>query len=189
MDSHYMFQKTKIKTLVHIDQNPNNDIYSVQGQYNFFQVGTEDSGFVIIPKSHKKFKPKTHKMSDWYVLKNEDLKNLKEPVKIIIPENCFTLWDSKLVHANTFTTKKNLYNINRVTAYITFLPKELRSKEIKKERKKAYKNSQTTSHWANKCEIKKYPYGFGPRYEERGYGNITAKLINGKIPKNRLKLI
>ena len=93
-------------------------------------------------------------MADWYVLKNEDLEILKEPVKIVIHDNCFTLWDSKLVYANTFTTKKKLDNINRVTAYITFLPKELRSKEIKKERKEAYKNSKTTSHWANKCEIK-----------------------------------
>ena len=76
-----------------------------------------------------------------------------------------------------------------MTAYITFLPKELRSENVKKERIEAYKNSKTTSHWSNKCEIKKFPYGFGPRYESRGYNNITAKLVNGNIPKERLKLI
>ena len=185
----YVSKKQKSKLWLHIDQSPANDIYSVQGQYNFFSVDKEDSGFIIIPKSHKKFKPKTHKLNDWYMLKNDDLESLDEPVKLVIPENCFTLWDSRLVHANTFTTKNKLETINRVTAYITFLPKELRSKEIKKERIEAYKNSKTTSHWANKCEIKKYPYGFGPRFELRGFNNIIAKLSSGNIPKDRLKLI
>jgi len=98
--------------------------FFVQGQYNFFKVDDDDSGFVLIPKSHKEFKPDIPNMIDWYVLKKEELENLNEPRKLIIPENCFTIWDSRLVHANTFTTKNELSEINRVTAYITFLPKE-----------------------------------------------------------------
>ena len=34
---------------------------------------------------------------------------------------------------------------NRLTAYITFLPKELRSEKILRKRIEAYKNSDTTS--------------------------------------------
>ena len=86
-------------------------------------------------------------------------------------------------------TKKNPTHINRVTAYITYLPRTLQTDDIRQERINAYKNSQTTSHWANKCEIKKYPYGFGPMYEYRGYNTITPELSNGEIPNDRLQLI
>lgn len=185
----YVSKKQKSKPWLHIDQNPKNDIYSVQGQYNFFEVGSKDSGFVIIPKTHKTFVPNVNNMNDWCVLKQEDLESLDEPVKLVIPENCFTLWDSKLVHANTFITKKEVTTINRVTAYITYLPRKFQTQDVKDKRIQAYKDSKTTSHWANKCEIKKYPYGFGPRYETRGYNNISARLENGNIPKDRLTLI
>ena len=41
---------------------------------------------------------------------------------------------SRTVHANTFMTRKKPEIINRVTSYITMLPKELRSDEVKQER-------------------------------------------------------
>lgn len=185
----YVSDKQKSKSWLHIDQNPNNKLYSIQGQYNFLPVTEKDSGFVVIPKSHKKFKHKSNNIKDWYMLKEEDFNNLQDPVKLLIPNNCFTLWNSKTVHANTFMTQKKPEVINRLTSYITMLPKELRSDEVKQERINAYLNSKTTSHWANKCEIKKYPYGFGPRYESRGYDNIIAKLVNENIPEERLVLI
>ena len=61
--------------------------------------------------------------------------------------------------------------------------------ENKNKRIEAYKDSKTTSHWANKCEIKKYPYGFGKRYESRGYNKISPKLNDKKIPEDRLYLL
>ena len=79
-----------------------------------------------------------------------------------------------------------IMEINRLTAYITFLPKLLRTHDIFEKRLEAYKSSQTTSHWANLCEIKKYPWGFKKTYENRGYSNINSLLIDGKCPEERL---
>ena len=62
-------------------------------------------------------------------------------------------------------------------------------KKAKKERKEAYKNSKTTSHWANKCEIKRYPWGFGPRYESRGFNTIKPLLINNNILLNNYNMV
>ena len=187
--SFYVSNKQKSKPWLHVDQNQNNTTYSIQGQYNFFPVNENDAGFIVIPETHKTFIPNAKPNKDWYVLNDNELENLEEPTKLIIPSNCFTLWNSKLVHANTFMTKKNPTEINRVTAYVTFLPKNLQTDQNRKKRIEVYKNSKTTSHWANKCEIKTYPYGFGFSYDHRGYNNIIPKLENNNIPINRLSLI
>ena len=80
--------------------------------------------------------------------------------------------------------------LNRLTSYITFVPRSRTNNEIVENRKKAYKDSHTTSHWPNKVEIKTYPWGFGPTYEKRGFKNIKSKLDdNGEIPSERLKYI
>ena len=108
---------------------------------------------------------------------------------MLIPENCFVIWNSKLIHANQ-GMKKGTKGFNRLTSYVTFLPKEFRTEEIRRKRIEAYRNGETTSHWANKCEIKKYPYGFGPNYEKKGFTKIRSKLeTDGKIPESRSKFI
>ena len=38
--------------------------------------------------------------------------------------------------------------------------KNIRSDTIKNKKIEAYKNGKATSHWANKCEIKQYPFGY-----------------------------
>lgn len=190
----FVSQNQKSSPWLHIDQNPHNETYSVQGQYNFKTVNNEDAGFIVIPESHKDFNPIVKNMKDWYVLKNEEIESFpNEPVKLLMPENCFTIWNSRTVHANTHIVankSRNLTDINRVTAYVAFLPEELRTEDIKRERINAYINGETTSHWANKCEIKKYPWGFGPTYEKRGFGRILPKLSSGgEIPNERFKLL
>lgn len=193
----FLSEKQKSKSWLHIDQNPANTIYSIQGSYNFMKVGEEDAGFLVVPKSHINFNPSVSHKKNW-ILTGEEF--VKQAVKLLIPKNCFTLWNSKLIHSNIGMKKsckklshdktKNINQINRLTAYITYLPKHLQSINIIEDRKKAYLNSDTTSHWANKCEIKRYPWGFGKRYTERGYNTIISRVDeNGKIPEDRLKLI
>ena len=185
----YVSDKQKSKPWLHVDQNPRNDVFSVQGQYNFHPVGEKDSGFIIIPESHKSFIPNMKGMNDWYVLDDNDLSTQSKPVKLLMPENCFTIWDSRLIHANTFMKHKNPQTINRVTSYLAYLPRSEQTDNIRQKRIEAYLNSETTSHWSNKCELKKYPYGFGNRYESRGFSQIISRKINGEIPEERLQLI
>ena len=182
----YFSNKQKSKPWLHIDENPNNPIYCVQGSYNFFKVSDEDAGFVVVPRSHIEYTPVVTHNKDWLMCpENEHLQNCK---KLLIPKNCFTIWNSRLIHANQGMTKKNT-EINRLTTYISYLPKNMRSEEILNKRIKAYKDSETTSHWSNRCELKKYPFGFGKRYEERGYRRIVPKLNNDGIPEERLKYL
>ena len=69
------------------------------------------------------------------VMFDQDLYQPKS-VKLLIPDNCFVLWNSKTIHANVGMnkgtkkeTKKVTKDINRLTAYITFLPKIHEQKE------------------------------------------------------------
>ena len=80
--------------------------------------------------------------------------------------------------------------INRITAYISFQPKNTRPEKIKEAREKAYLNGKTTSHWSNRCELKTYPFGFKTRYESRGFNSLKPRLTqDNKIPKERLELL
>ena len=187
----FVNKNQKSKSWLHIDQNPINTIYSIQGSYNLFEVGEQDSGFIVNPKSHLTYNAEVEHKKDWIIVDQEEF--LTSTVKLVIPKNCFTLWNSKLIHSNTGIPKTNQTSkehINRLTAYITYLPKEKRTQEILGKRIEAYKNGKTTSHWANKCELKTYPYGFKTRYESRGFLNIIPKLEeNEEIPMERLNLL
>jgi hypothetical protein len=177
----------KSPSWLHVDQNPKTLIESYQGAYNFLKVGEHDAGFVVVPESHNTYTPNVSHKKNWIVVDQDTFKS--DAKKLLIPENCFVIWNSKVIHANE-GMKKGSKGFNRLTAYITYLPKELRSEDIKQKRIEAYKNAETTSHWANKCEIKRYPYGFGPNYEKKNFKKIQSRLdSNGEIPKFRCKFI
>ncbi|MHB1909666.1 MAG: phytanoyl-CoA dioxygenase family protein [Nitrososphaerales archaeon] len=174
---------------LHIDQHPEDSLLSIQGAYNFLPVGETSAGLVIVPRSHLTYKPVINRKTDWitYDKNKSGYEHLEsEAVKLIIPKNCFVLWNSKLLHANTGITGKKMRRFDRLTCYITYLPKDDRLSTV---RQRAYLNGDTTSHWANRCEIKKYPYGFGPTYESRGFGRIQPTLVEGKIPQDRLNFL
>lgn len=165
----------------HIDQHPDNKTYCVQGAYNFMEVKEDSSGLTIVPESHKtEHKAGVYK-KDWVLISEKDV---VKGQKLLIPANCLTLWNSKLTHANTgMTTSKKRFD--RLTCYITYLPKSLHKTEIKQQKIKAYKEGKTTSHWANRCEVKVYPWGFGPQYEKKGFISIIP---SEPIPEERLAL-
>ena len=185
----------KSQSWLHIDQNPKNKIYSIQGAFNYLPVKSKaDAGFVVVPKSHKTYSPKVSHSKNWIVCEEQPV---EKSVKLLIPENCLTLWNSKTIHANE-GMEKSLQGLNRITCYVTFLPKSLRSEETRRKRINAYFIGGTTSHWANKCELKQYPYGFKKRYESRGFGKIIptyeeeltdSGTIKKKIPVERLELL
>ena len=177
----------KSPSWLHVDQNPKTSMNSYQGAYNFLKVGDDDAGFIVVPESHKTYIPRVSHKRDWIVVDQDTY--LPQAKKLLIPENCFVIWNSKLIHANQ-GMKKGIMGFNRLTSYITFLPKEFRSEEIRGKREEAYRASETTSHWANKCEIKRYPFGFGPNYEKKGFNKIESRLdSDGNIPESRRKFI
>jgi len=197
----------KSKSWLHIDQNPKNDIYSIQGSFNLLPVkSNKDAGFIIVSDSHKTYRPIVSHKNDWIVCEDQTDQSAKAK-KLIIPENCLTLWNSRLIHANeaikmsktefqnrisqTHQDQSNPLSLfNRVTAYITYQPKTMRSSEIIEKRIECYKNGQGTSHWANKCEVKRYPFGFQKNYLARNIVNLSPLLDeDGNIPEERLDLL
>ena len=178
--------KQKSESWLHVDQNPKNSIYCIQGSYNFFPVKEDSAGFIVVPKSHKEYIPNVNHNKNWIMCEDEEY--IDKSKKLLIPKNCLTLWNSKCIHANQ-GMKKRGEHFDRLTAYISYLPKNLRSEDILEKKIKAYIENKTTSHWSNKCEIKKYPWGFQKNYEKKGFGHIKSKIENNEIPIERYNLL
>ena len=187
----------------HIDQHPNNPLYTIQGAYNYLPVTEESAGFTLVPQSHNTFVPSpTAVTKDWIQIhKNKPALEantiVANGVKLVIPANCFVLWNSKTIHANVGITpanprdKKDAGVLNRLTCYITYVPRIRRtSTEMLDKRKTAYLQGATTSHWPEKVEVKTYPWGFGPNYIAKGFRQLVPKVTEiGTIPEERLKVI
>ena len=158
------------------------DKYSVQGAYNTLSVGDENRGLCVVPRSHvswsermdelKKLKllGKSHFSADgdkssYYrdtyapkLVKPE----LKKPElkKLLIPEHCLTLWNSRTVHCNSNDLRDRpdldgKPQMNRLTSFVTWMPKAWRSEEVLRQKKEAWKAGKCTSHWAMFCNTKK----------------------------------
>ena len=70
---------------------------------------------------------------------------LYKVVKLLIPENCFVIWNSKTIHANTGISNSNSDNLDELPVYITLLP-SLSSEENRQKKIEAYLNGDTCSH-------------------------------------------
>ena len=185
----FLDKRQKTKQWLHVDQGNSEKMLSIQGSYNFLEVSELDSGFIVVPDSHKTFKNENKKKGNFISLKNDD-PHVEKAVKLIIPPNCFILWNSKTVHANTgMDSKIKEPELNRLTSYITFFPKKDRSKEILEQRLNGYISGHNCSHWAIYHHVKKHPFYLKKRYESRNFNNISPILINNQIPKDRLELI
>lgn len=174
---------------LHIDQNPKNEIYSIQGAFNFFEVSSHSAGFIVVPKSHKYYKPDVDEKKQYIPLDECDINNILAK-KLIIPANCFILWNSKTIHANIGMNKNKQDTLDRLTSYITFFPKKDRSQEVFEKRMEGYIKGDNCGHYATMYHPKKHPYGLKKRYESRGFNHIVGRIDeNGIIPENRMKLI
>jgi hypothetical protein len=181
---------------LHIDQNRENpliDEQSIQGAYNFFSVGEKDAGFVVVPNSHDTYDPPkgTVYPHQQFIQVDSTDPHIDFAVKLIIPKNCFILWNSFTIHGSEGMAP-NLYKkeLNRLTSYITYFPKYLRSDTIRRERMAGYYLSECCNHYATRHDVKGYPYGTKSRYLANDFQTIKTTLTpEGNIPAERLKLI
>jgi hypothetical protein len=168
---------------LHIDQNPKDTLYSIQGAYNFFPVGEDDAGFIVIPGSHQAIFDIDIDEDRKFIMLDENDPYAEEAVKLLIPKNSFVLWNSKTIHANTGMTKS--IELNRLTSYISFFPKELRSKEMYDMRTWGYIDGENCGHYAIYHHVKAPPY-----WDNMEFGQIEPRLDEkGNIPKDRLMII
>lgn len=166
--------------MYHIDQHPRDELYSIQGAYNFFKVDTLDAGFVVVPKSHKTY---TSSLPDTYnfIQINDEDEHLTRAKHLLIPQNCFVLWNSKTIHSSIGMCESRGVELNRLTSYICYFPKSLRDEEVKQSRIDGYHNGDNCSHYAI--------------YHQKKYNNGTEQKLkptldeDGCIPIDRLHLI
>jgi hypothetical protein len=163
-------KRNKSNSWAHVDQNPTipgGDLKSIQGAYNYYPVGEKDRGFCAVPKSHKQYFQIIAKFEEAGCLSNQHYLELSKieanplMTKFIIPGNTFVLWNSKLIHANKHETQNRPDDIdgkpqlNRLTQYITMMPREWRSEDVYQKKIEACLKGKGTSHWANMCILKK----------------------------------
>ena len=191
LDGFSVFLKTDQKSPVwlHQDQRSNDHRLSIQGIVNLKPVSQDDAGLVVVPKSHMTHVPPVSK-TDWVILDKND-PHYHKAVKLLIPKNALVLWNSKTIHSNTGMGPKHRKNphLNRLSAYITFVPKSRQTLEIVERRKKGYLAGDSCSHWAERHEVKKIPFHLRKRYLARNFNTLKPKLRLGKIPKKYLKLL
>ena len=180
----------------HIDINPYIpliDTLSIQGSYNYFSVEDYSAGFIVAPKSNNTWMPSEYYKNSptSYVMVEEDDLIMDEVVKLLIPANCFTLWDSYTVHGSTgmsITTDNN--SLNRLTAYITYFPKYLRSDKIRRRRLAGYYLSECCGHYAIRHDVKRMNSGYVTRHLANEYNLYkTTILEDSSVPPDRLELI
>lgn len=162
---------------LHIDQHSKDELYSIQGLFNHLPVTEEDAGLVVVPKSHIEYDCGSTKKKFIQIEKDDEM--YSKSVKLIVPANTFVLWNSKTIHANEGTQKK--MEISRITCYITFFPKSLRSEEVRKKRYQGYLDGDTCSHYSIYYQPKRHPFGMKKRYEDRGFRFIKHKKVSEDV--------
>lgn len=184
----YLSNKQKSNSWLHVDQPNNCEIYSIQGAYNFLPVTESSAGFVVVPNSHKTYISIPKSKTNFSQINKDDYHN-ELAVKLIIPSNCFVLWNSKTIHANVgISDKKLTHDFNRLTCYLSYFPKILRNEKVFIQRLSGYKNKETCGHYAIKYNKKTHPYGLKKRYESRNFNFIKDKNID-LIPEDIYNLI
>lgn len=185
----FLTPEQKTSMWLHIDQNPKDPLYSIQGAYNFMPVGEEDAGFVVVPGSHKTFCVDMGEDHKFIPVHPDDI-HVDYAVKLLIPKNCFVLWNSKTLHANAGMSETKAPELNRVTSYICYFPKEQRPENMLMRRANGYHRAVNCGHYAIDYNIKQKPYGSIEELEAQEF-NLTKPIYDdeGNIPSDIYDLI
>jgi len=176
---------------LHIDQNPKSELYSVQGAYNFLEVSDKgDAGWVVVPGSHKTYAPDVDARRQYISVEDDD-PIIDEAIQPILPSNSFVLWNSKTIHANQgMALDREPCGLNRVSSYISFFPKSLRSAAVQQRRIEGYYMAENCGHYAFRHDVKQGPIELKSPYQPSAFNWIKPRLDdNGNIPAERLALI
>lgn len=175
------------KSWLHQDQRSQDKRISYQGVLNLLERKSDDAGFICVPGSHKEYKAPESKR-DWIIIP-KDSPYQDKAVKILTPERSLIIFNSKLIHANCGMKKNHSKGIhlNRLSAYITFVPRSRQSIKIKKQRIERYSLGETCSHWADRYEPKKVIFYLQKKFSL--FNIIKPRLTkDNNIPDERLEL-
>lgn len=191
------------KTWFHIDQSADlNKYYCIQSFINLEETTDVDSCFCCIPGSNTYFQEfitennLTH-TENWYQL---DQKNLTwftdkglHPIKVSAPKGSMVLWDSRTIHCNRVPMVPRRNPTFRYTVYVCMTPKKWASKDVIKNRIKAFEENRMSTHLPHEFNV--YPEDNYLGEDNNEYQNINFVLNNyqkiktvPKLPENRKKI-
>tara|TARA_B100001769_G_C22112158_1_gene601994 strand:- start:2597 stop:3514 length:918 start_codon:yes stop_codon:yes gene_type:complete len=174
---------------LHVDQNPKDTLYSIQGAYNFLPVEEDDAGFIVVPGSHKTFSVDVDESHKFIPVDPTDV-HVDYAVKLLIPANCFVLWNSKTLHANIGMKETKNLELNRLTSYICYFPREQRPEHILQKRIHGYHNAVNCGHYAIDYNPKRKTFDEFYDIESQKYNTIKPIYdLNGLIPEDIVQLI
>ena len=176
--------------LLHVDQcvgiDARSEMLSIQGAYNFFSVEAEDSGLVVVPSSHKRWAKYTKHFDTIRPAEPEFAWAYAAARKLLIPANCFELWNSKTLHGNAIGQRERPDGTdgapepNRLTCFVSLFPAVLHSEEGRAQKLELYIQGGSSSHWG--------ATGAEPHPINRG--GVGGRLLpDGSIPPERLALL
>lgn len=143
----------------HVDQGKGlPGLESVQGFVSLLDADASTGGFVVIPRSHWRHDELTryqHTVGINYISVPSYHPIMEMRKKLVVCRaGDLVLWDSRCVHCNApgrvLQPESNVSRppqLLRIAAYICMTPKSKASTDVLEQRRAAYRNRITTSHW------------------------------------------
>jgi len=172
------------KLWLHCDQSfSRNDFECVQSWITGYDVNNMDATLVILEGSHKYHKTIQQKFNitkkdNWYLLNEEECEAYYNMgcalTRISCPMGSMVLWDSRTIHCGTTPMINNMKPNFRNVSYICMLPRNMATEKDLIDKRKAFMNLRTTTHWANRAKLfTKFPKIHPYSVREIGYPVLT----------------
>ncbi|CAM9106687.1 unnamed protein product, partial [Ectocarpus sp. 13 AM-2016] len=161
------FQPSLAKSWLHTDQSKEtvgkvptmHGWQCIQGGVNLEASGEGDGCFRVLSGSHllHAAAPWVGTSKDWYKLSESDFKWYQEQgcvdLLVTAPKGSITLWDSRVIHANTNLVRGREHPRFRYTTFVCMTPRSQVSSRDAKRRRDAFKNDRTTSHLPSRMRL------------------------------------
>lgn len=144
----------------HVDQSTKSKggvgFQCTQGLINLFDCDDTTGGLTVKPKTHKhhtELCERSRMHSGHYVSidRRDPLLNMGPAQLVVCKAGDLCLWDSRTIHCNSpgvrEPEKPENWSLIRIASYICMTPRAKASREVLKQRKKAYEDHIGTSHW------------------------------------------
>lgn len=171
---------------LHVDQNPNApkgaDLLSIQGI--FYAESSETpplsqvsrAGTIVVPGSHKNWLNHDYQNTSHFKMVNQD-EYSNSAVKLIIPEGCILLFNSRLVH-------QGLIGPHRLCFMTCYGRKQDRNEEARKRKIMIYLGGHRSSHWSQYGIYHGWKWLHGERWtmlEPRTIGNDVSDFLEDEV--------
>ena len=149
----------------HVDQAPRDKGFKcVQGFVAF--TDNEEATLMVVPGSHLEFGTRfegNNSPKRWYKVPGHH-----EGVRVKVNAGDLVLWDSRLIHQNSYGPEK------RLVQYLSYLPRSGLISTQASKRVKYFQEKRTTSHWAYPVSVNSLqPQVFGDNSKLIRYSDLV----------------